>query len=58
MRRIEKSDPIEALDFEKMEVLPITIIDNCYDCDCGDGCDGYGNDCVSCDNCDCDASSE
>jgi hypothetical protein len=43
-------------DFAGMKFIPIITIENCYNCDCGDGCDGYGGcDCVSCDNCDCDA---
>jgi len=43
--------------FLKMKLLDLFSKDNCYNCDCGDGCDsqdGGGCDCVSCDNCDCD----
>ncbi|MBU4360693.1 hypothetical protein KKA66_02480 [Patescibacteria group bacterium] len=40
----------DKINFENMQILPISATDNCYTCDCGDGCDGYGNDCVSCDS--------
>lgn len=40
---------MENLDFSKMEVLPIVVVDNCYNCDCSDGSDNDGCDCVSCD---------
>lgn len=35
---MEKNKP----DFEKMRVIPIAIVDNCYDCD-----DGTGGECDS-----------
>ncbi len=46
----KKSDK-DTLDFKRMSIVPIQSVDNCYDCDCGDGeDDGGGCDCVSCDN--------
>lgn len=46
----------QPLDFSAMQVKEIAIVDNCYNCDCGDGgCDGNGCDCVSCDSCNCDS---
>ena len=47
----------EVFDFAAMKVVAITVVENCFTCDCGDGCDGGTNDdcdCVSCDSCDCD----
>jgi hypothetical protein len=41
----------DKLDFKKMELENISSVENCYDCVCGDGCDGNGGcDCVSCDS--------
>jgi len=34
-------------DFEEMEVVAIAVVENCYDCD-----DGNGGEC---DSCDCDS---
>jgi len=41
-----------VFDPSKMEVLPITVVDNCYDCDSGDASGSDPDGGGECDNCD------